>query len=456
MLRRSLTSSLSLLALAVLPGLFGACGSDGSQVMPEPPGPTDPTAISRTYHQDAKAVLDHYCADCHQSGGIAPFSLTSYEDAQKYAAQIKGAVESGRMPPWLPSDDGLALRHARNLSKDDKATLLDWVAQGAAAGDAAAPARVVIPPAEKVVPPRADLVLDPGVTYMPQTGVQGRSNDDYRCFILDPKLTADRYLRAGSFQPGNANIVHHIIVFEVPQAEAAKIRAKDDAEAGPGYTCFGGAGSGKAQFVMGWAPGGVPMRLHDDEGILLHKGSLLVMQVHYNLLKADGNGDRTKATLEFTDAPPPVQALVVPFANPNALKIKAGDPAAKQIVSVPIALVLSALKLPSQDLYVTAIAPHMHTLGTRLVTRIEDGDTLINIPRWDFHWQQAYQFKETVTVRKTDTLTLECQYDNSYANQPVIDGMQQMPRDVTWGEGTLDEMCLTFLTLRMPQQAPTK
>ena len=26
--------------------------------------------------------------------------------------------------------------------------------------------------------------------------------------------------------------------------------------------------------------------------------------------------------------------------------------------------------------------------------------------------------------------------------QPTIDGQQQMPKDVYWGEGTTDEMCL--------------
>jgi hypothetical protein len=28
-----------------------------------------------------------------------------------------------------------------------------------------------------------------------------------------------------------------------------------------------------------------------------------------------------------------------------------------------------------------------------------------------------------------------------------------MPREVTWGEGTLDEMCLSFMHLRIPQPA---
>ena len=45
------------------------------------------------------------------------------------------------------------------------------------------------------------------------------------------------------------------------------------------------------------------------------------------------------------------------------------------------------------------------------------------------------------------TLQLECDYDNSFANQPMVNGQQGTPKDVSWGESTLDEMCLTYLTV---------
>jgi hypothetical protein len=40
---------------------------------------------------------------------------------------------------------------------------------------------------------------------------------------------------------------------------------------------------------------------------------------------------------------------------------------------------------------------------------------------------------------------VECHYDNSPGNQPVVDGQRLPPRDVTWGEGTHDEMCLSYI-----------
>jgi hypothetical protein len=45
---------------------------------------------------------------------------------------------------------------------------------------------------------------------------------------------------------------------------------------------------------------------------------------------------------------------------------------------------------------------------------------------------------------------MTCVYDNSAAHQPVVNGVQQAPRDVAWGEGTLDEMCLTYAVVLVP------
>ncbi len=47
-------------------------------------------------------------------------------------------------------------------------------------------------------------------------------------------------------------------------------------------------------------------------------------------------------------------------------------------------------------------------------------------------------------IEKGDKVTLSCTFDNTQANQPVINGMQEIPQTLTWGEDTLNEMCLNF------------
>ena len=79
-------------------------------------------------------------------------------------------------------------------------------------------------------------------------------------------------------------------------------------------------------------------------------------------------------------------------------------------------------------------------------------ECLLDIPDWDFQWQLQY-FLEPGTyavVEPGESVRLECTYDNSAANQPVVDGVQQEPRNVQWGEGTFDEMCLMYLGVIAP------
>ena len=74
-----------------------------------------------------------------------------------------------------------------------------------------------------------------------------------------------------------------------------------------------------------------------------------------------------------------------------------------------------------------------------------DPECLVDIPQWDFWWQIAYGLEQEVEVSPLDSLRLECHFDNSPENQPIIDGKQMTPRDMNWGDGSLDEMCLVGL-----------
>ncbi len=449
LLRRPLAAAIALVAMVGVGGPLGCGGED----MATGDGTGRSSDELRDYARDAKPLLERYCTGCHREGGIGPFGLTDYESARTHAPAIAAAVQSGRMPPWLPSSESVPLRYSRAMRAEDKSALLQWVSDGALAGDPGAAPRIVPPPADVVEPPRSDLVLDPQLTYQPNA----KLTDDYRCFIIDPAgpggggMKEERYVQATNVTPGNAAIVHHVILFEVPESRVNSVRKKDTDEAGPGYTCFGGAGVGGVEMITGWAPGGVPQRVQPDMGLRVRKGSVFVMQVHYNMQRYRGEGDRTTVTLELAKSAPPYRLVLAPLAYPDQLKIKAGDPEASQSIVVPVSLALQYLKL--SEAVITSVTPHMHMLGTSIVTSL-DSQPLVDIPRWDFHWQQGYMFETPVVARGNQLLMLTCQYDNSYANQPIVDGQKQMPRDVTWGEGTLDEMCLSFLGLRIPSGTP--
>jgi hypothetical protein len=71
--------------------------------------------------------------------------------------------------------------------------------------------------------------------------------------------------------------------------------------------------------------------------------------------------------------------------------------------------------------------------------------TLLHIPHWSFHWQDVYTLQKPIRVPAGTVVRVSCRFDNSGRRQPVIDGKQQPPRYVVWGEGTTDEMCLGVL-----------
>jgi hypothetical protein len=103
---------------------------------------------------------------------------------------------------------------------------------------------------------------EPYAPYAPQGGT-----DEYRCVIIDPHLTTPTFLSGSQFQPQNAPIVHHAIVFAVPPENAAAAHAKDDATPGQGWTCFandGIEGEQPSAWVDTWAPDATETLLQQD------------------------------------------------------------------------------------------------------------------------------------------------------------------------------------------------
>ncbi|MGL4421288.1 MAG: alkyl hydroperoxide reductase, partial [Gemmataceae bacterium] len=89
--------------------------------------------------------------------------------------------------------------------------------------------------------------------------------------------------------------------------------------------------------------------------------------------------------------------------------------------------------------------PHMHMLGAGMTVRatLPDGtrQTLIDIPRWNYNWQDEYYYERPFRLPAGTTLTVDAHFDNS-AENPT--NPSNPPRRVTWGEGTLDEMLFCF------------
>jgi hypothetical protein len=392
-----------------------------------------------TYYETIKPLLDARCVSCHREGGIAPMSLETYADAASWSGASLAAIQAGTMPPWPPADGCNEYTATREVSDEELALVETWVAEQVPMGD---PAKEGAPLADGDPGlTRVDVALEMSEAYAPL-----QAPDDYRCFLMDwpAEFTTTKYVTGYRAVPGNDAIVHHVIAYLVTPDKVDEYVALDDAEAGAGYTCFGGSGGSSRTWLGGWAPGSAGIELPSGLGLAVPPGSKVVMQVHYNTMSSDPAPDSTGFDFKVEDEVEKV-AAVVPFANPawvvsDAMLIPAGDADVMHEFQYDI----SALLEGPQNVWAGAL--HMHTRGASATLSVERADggsgCVLDIDAWDFHWQGMYNLAAPLRLEEGDELRLECHFDNSAANQPVVDGVKMEPQDITWGEGTNDEMCL--------------
>jgi hypothetical protein len=416
---------------------FFACGV--------PSGPTGPV----TYEADIRPLVETHCQGCHVAGGIAPFALATYDDLMKMQAPALAAIQSRRMPPYLAAKGCTDYQDDISLSDAQIATFQKWLDDGSLRGTEGA---TTTPPMSAGLT-RVDLTLTMPEVYRPT-----QSPDDYRCFVLDWPQTTDKFVTGFRVVPGNAKVVHHVIAYLIPPAKVANIMQRDAADPLPGYTCFGGPGNGDPSWLGVWAPGGMGSMYPPNTGLQVAAGSKVVLQVHYNLqTQTNDISDQTRIELALEDTVKR-RALILPWTDPDWLDGVGMDIPAYQGDVVhsfaydptPYTSYLTDGVIPSGvGIRLYSASLHQHLLGksSRLEIERADGSSecLLDIPRWDFHWQRSYTFARGKILQPGDKMSITCHWDNSAAAQPLINGAQQAPRDVKWGEGTTDEMCLGIL-----------
>jgi mono/diheme cytochrome c family protein/peroxiredoxin len=402
--------------------------------LPEVPA----TAARPTYCKDVAPILQKNCQECHRPGQVGPFSLETYDQARKRASDIAAVVEDRAMPPWKADPHvGVKFKDVRTLSDQEIATLVDWVAADAPEGNPAD-----LPPSSKFPDDwqfgTPDLVVDIGADFT----VPASGDDIYRCFVVPTHLEKDQYVAAVEYRPGNRRVVHHILAFV---DTSGKARERDQAEPGPGYTCFGGPGDPIHGGLGGWAPGNHASFLPDGIGRSLPKQSDVIVQVHYHP-QGKAETDRSKIGLYFSKKPVKQVMHWGIVINPG-LELTPGQSNIE---------VKAAWEVPV-DVTAHSVAPHMHLLGhdMQISVKFPDGHVqdLIKVPDWDFNWQYTYQFEKPLDIPKGSLVYLVSHYDNSASNPR---NPHKPPKLVKWGEATTDEMCIGFLGLTKKGQDLTK
>ncbi len=407
--------------------------------------PTKRNQPTPTFNKEVVRILQKNCQTCHHPGDIGPFSMMNYQETRPWAKAIREAVIVRRMPPWKPAAGCVDLKDSRSLTQEEINTIVAWADSGAPEGLAAdSPPTQTFPDGWPLGEP--DFVANMETDFTPPQG-----QDTYRCFSIPVSaLRGDRYIQGLDVRPGNRKIVHHVIAYPDPGGKSV---ALDAAEAGPGYTCFGGPGfdisaslndviAGKSFMLGGWAPGVRGYFSPEGAGTKMPGGAndRVVLQVHYHPT-GEAETDRTSVGFYFAKKPVQKSLLLLPLVN-NTFTIPAGakEHVVTQTFDVPA---LMAGKI-------VGVTPHMHLLGKQIKVEItrpgQPTQCLINVPSWDFNWQGAYLYQSPVTAPGGSTVKLSCTFDNSTDN-PF--NPNTPPKAVRWGEETTDEMALAFIAFTL-------
>ena len=108
-------------------------------------GFTDQSADGSDFDSRIAPLLIRHCLECHRGGGVAPFSLETYEDVSRRAAMCAAVIADRSMPPWFaaPGHGGLVAAEGshspwsndRSLLPGEAESFQAWVDGGKVPGD---------------------------------------------------------------------------------------------------------------------------------------------------------------------------------------------------------------------------------------------------------------------------------------------------------------------------------
>ena len=394
-----------------------------------PGAPTAPAGANSnvTYHNRISRIIQNNCLECHRDGGVAPFSLATYEDVRSHAGMIRKQVGRGAMPPWFAAPpapgESSHWKNDRSLNLTDKSDLLAWL--GSTDKPLGQPADTPLP---RTFPVGWQIGQPDAVLQFPHpVAIKAEGVMPYQTIRVETKFKEDKWVQGYEVQPTARAVVHHVIVRVHQPGEKSRVKKDDGADERDG-------------FFAAYVPGNTFARFPPGFGKKIPAGSTVSFQMHYTP-NGTATVDQTKLGLIFSAAPPHHVIQVTGLANPR-LNIPPGDANHPETTSITLPTEVTLL----------SFTPHMHVRGkaARYEAVLPDGTRrrLLDVPAYDFNWQLQYQFAEPPTLPRGTRLIYTAWYDNSTGNPANPDPT----KTVRWGPQTFDEMMLGYVEYFVPSR----
>ncbi len=404
-----------------------------------------------TFSRDIAPILYKHCAGCHHANDIAPMSLLTYQEVRPWAAAIKEAVVTRKMPPWMADPHVGRWSNDSSLTEAEIAAIKAWVEGGKLEGDAKElPPKPVFAEGWRVGKP--DMVIS-----IPRFKLEGKGPDEYSYVTVPTNFTEDRWVVAAELRPGNRKIVHHAHVFVIEEGgQQAHAKADPAEEYGKwlrineGTLSFirpdapvindgcarddngvfpGAQQNDLGSLISSYLPGREPDVYPEGTARLIKAGAKLNFQIHYSRATGKTEYDETSVGLIFAKEPPKTVARRIDLSN-HMFLIPANDPNHE----------VTECHTFQKDLYITSLTPHMHLRGKAMKIEVTypDGRTkpLLNVPTYNFNWQITYRAAEPIFIPKGTRLKITAHFDNSRNNPLNPDSTKA----VRWGAASETEM----------------
>jgi hypothetical protein len=275
---------------------------------------------------------------------------------------------------------------------------------------------VKIPPAPEWPLGAPDFVVKlPQPEKVPATGVI-----EYRHIKIKTPVTEDTWIGAVAIKPGNRKVLHHCIV---------RVQSRKDDE-----------GTGRGEWLQGWAPGLQCERFPEGTGRLLPKGSVLELELHYTTM---GSPQTDETEIGFYKLPARPKLILRNLADYNyefSIPPGAAEAETQAVLALP------------HDTLLYAMSPHMHLRGSwmRYEALYPSGEreTLLSVPNYDFNWQTTYALPTAKRLPAGTWILCTGGFDNSSQNP----SNPAPAKRVTWGDQSFNEMFIGFMeTAEIPK-----
>jgi mono/diheme cytochrome c family protein len=345
-----------------------------------------------TFSRDIAPILQRSCQGCHRPAGVAPMSLTTYQEVRRWAARIqeKTAIRdrAGAMPPWYVEKD-IGIQHYKydpSLSDEEIAAIGNWVESGAPEGDPAdLPAPLVFDDEVTWTAGEPDLVVETEEIFM-RAGTPDWWGEIQSVPI---PLHEDRYVSSveirevndidvtdtGRQTVGGRYIFHHMIwsTWVVAAGDDPTSSDFEDPEA------------------TGWPVHEVGRNadIFDPEGArLLRAGSSVVSNsVH---LHSSGRDTRAKLLIGFRFHPVGYEPKYprAPVALGNAMDI--------DIEAMTDRQELHAYEVLERNTKIITFEPHLHAPGERMCLEAIWGYNVetLSCVGYDHNWVRGYAYED--------------------------------------------------------------